>query len=227
VTTATLGTRRDLVQELHASTTRDYVARVVEHDKAACAEVALRFGAEYWDGDRKFGYGGYRYDGRWRPLAERLAEIYGLRAGSRVLDVGCGKGFLLYELMKAVPGLEIAGIDISSYAVEHAKEEVRGSLRVGDAAALPYEDGVFDLVVSLGVLHNLPAPRLWEALREIGRVARDDRAYVMVESYRTEREKANLLYWQLTCRSFYAVEDWEWVFGQAGYRGDYGFIFFT
>jgi len=222
-----LGRRFDLVQSLHAATQRDYVARVTADDKAACAEVASRYGADYWDGERRFGYGGYRYDGRWRPLAERLAEIYGLRAGASVLDVGCGNGYLLYELTQVVPGLVVAGLDVSEYAIGNAKDEVRPNLIRGTAAALPFGARSFDLVLSLGTLHNLAAADLWSALREIARVARDDRAYVMVESYRDEREKMNLLYWQLTCRSFYGVADWEFVFRQTGYRGDYGFIFFT
>jgi SAM-dependent methyltransferase len=220
------GERLDLVQSLHASTKRDYRARVLEHDKAESAEVAGRFGREYWDGERRYGYGGYRYDGRWRPLAEALATRYGLTAASRVLDVGCGKGFLLHEFTQVCPGISVAGVDISAYAVENAKESVRGNLVAGDAAQLPFGDAQFDLVVSLGTLHNLPVAKLWRSLEEIERVGRAAK-YVMVESYRDEREKANLLYWQLTCRSFYSVEDWEWVYRRAGYRGDYGFIFFT
>ena len=221
-----LGRRIDFTQHLHASTTRDYVARVVEYDKAECAAVAGQFGAEYWDGDRRYGYGGYSYDGRWLPVAQAIAEHYGLRAGQRVLDVGCGKGFLLYELTRAVPGLEVAGLDVSAYALEHAKEEVASALTLGNAARLPYADDSFDLVLSLGTLHNLGIGDLFSALGEIERVARSA-AYVMVESYRDEREKANLLYWQLTARSLHAVEDWEWIYREAGYSGDYGFIFFT
>jgi cyclopropane fatty-acyl-phospholipid synthase-like methyltransferase len=221
-----LGRRIDFTQTLHASTARDYVARVVEHDKAESAAVAQRYDVEYWDGERRYGYGGYRYDGRWLPVAEAMVQHYGLAAGNRVLDVGCGKGFLLYELTRAVPGVEVAGIDVSAYALAHAKEEVAPQLIAGSADALPYADAAFDLVISLGTLHNLGVAALFSALREIERVSRGA-AYVMVESYRNEREKANLLYWQLTCRSFYSVEDWEWIFREAGYRGDYGFIFFT
>lgn len=224
--TTTLGRRIDFTQSLHQRTARDYVARVNDGDKAACAQIAAKFGAEYWDGERRYGYGGYRYDGRWRSVAEKMAQTYGLRAGDRVLDVGCGKGYLLYELAQVVPGLEIAGIDVSAYALEHAKEEVRSSLRLGTAAELPYADKEFDLVVSLGTLHNLGIADLWSALREIERVRRRD-AYVMVESYRNEHEKVNLLNWQLTCKSFFSVEDWEWLFVQSAYGGDYGFIFFT
>jgi protein-L-isoaspartate(D-aspartate) O-methyltransferase len=220
------GERVDLVQSLHASTKRDYRARVLEYDKAECAEVAGRFDADYWDGDRRYGYGGYRYDGRWRPLAEALAARYALTSASRVLDVGCGKGYLLYELTRVVPGLTVRGIDVSRYAIDHAKDEIRPFVSVADAAALPFDEGSFDLVVSLGTLHNLAIAALWRALEEIERVGRDAK-YVMVESYRDEREKVNLLYWQLTCKSFFGVADWEWVYARAGYRGDYGFIFFT
>lgn len=220
-----LGERIDFVQALHSSTKRDYVARVTEFDKSQCAEVACKFDREYWDGERQYGYGGYRYDGRWRPIAERMAQHYGLKPGMRVLDVGCGKGFLLYEFTQAVPGISVAGIDVSSYAVENAKEEVRSGLQVGSASKLPFEDKSFDLVVTLATLHNLGLGDLWSAVSEIERVGRGGK-YIMVESYRNQREKANLLYWQLTCKSFYSTDDWEWLFRKAGYSGDYGFIFF-
>jgi ubiquinone/menaquinone biosynthesis C-methylase UbiE len=215
------------MQALHSSTKRDYVARVVEHDKAGSAEIAARFGADYWDGDRRYGYGGYKYDGRWRPLAQELAQRYGLKPGQRVLDVGCGKGFLLYELTQVVPGLDVAGIDISQYAIANAKEEVRSALAVGSAVALPFAERRFELVVSLGTLHNLAIAELWSALGELDRVSNNGRGYLMVESFRNEREKVNLLYWQLTCKSFYSVDDWIWIYQQVGYCGDYDFIFFT
>jgi len=225
VETNLLGERIDFTQTLHSSTKRDYVARVVQYDKAACAEVASRFGEDYWDGERQYGYGGYRYDGRWRPIAERMAKHYGLRPGMRILDVGSGKGFLLYEFTQVVPGIEVAGIDVSAYGIENAKPEIREALTLGDASTLPYEDKSFDLVLTLGALHNLPIGKLWSSISEIERVGRGGK-YIMVESYRNEREKANLLYWQLTCKSFYSTDDWEWLYRKIGYSGDYGFIFF-
>ena len=218
--------RIDFIQSLHASTRRNYVQRVVEHDKAECAEVACRFGRDYWDGDRRFGYGGYRYDGRWRPVAARIAAHYGLKAGDRLLDIGCGKGFLLYEFTQVVPGIEVAGIDVSEYGVANAKEEVRPFLQVGDCRSLPYPDGSFDAVISLGTFHNLPIEGVFQALSEMQRVGRGDQKYFMVESFRNEREKANLLYWQLTCLSFHSPESWAWIADSAGYKGDHGFIFF-
>jgi SAM-dependent methyltransferase len=218
--------RIDLVQSQHASVKRDYRQRVMDHDKAECAIVARRFEEDYWDGDRRYGYGGYRYDGRWRPLAETLAERYALKAGERLLDVGCGKAFLLYELSQVVPGLEVFGLDISQWGLSHARPEMQGALVRGDARALPFADESFDCVISLGTLHNLGIEHVGAALGEMQRVCPGPRKYFMVESWRNEAEKANLLYWQLTCMSFHTPEGWAFLADQAGYVGDHGFIFF-
>jgi SAM-dependent methyltransferase len=218
--------RVEFLQQMHRSVKRDYRQRVIDYDKAECALVAKQWGADYWDGDRQYGYGGYRYDGRWRPVAEAMAKHYALKPGQRVLDVGCGKAHLLYELTQAVPGLEVAGLDVSQYGIERAKEEVRPFLRLGKAQALPFPDHSFDFVLSLATLHNLPIHDLFAAVKEIERVGKGKAKYVMVESWRNDRERVNLLYWQLTCESFFDVAGWEWVYGQCGYRGDWDFIFF-
>jgi SAM-dependent methyltransferase len=215
----------EFMDEVHRSTKRDYLARVLAGNKAEFAALAKKFDVDYWDGSRNTGYGGYRYDGRWLGPAKRMASHYGLKAGDRVLDVGCGKGFLLYEFTQAVPGIEVAGLDISRYALLHAKEEVAASLREGSAVSLPFRDKSFDLVVSINTLHNLQLPELERALREIERVGRRHK-YVLMDSYRNEQEKVNLTYWQLTCECFLTPGEWEWVFGKAGYTGDYGCIFF-
>ncbi|PPR62491.1 MAG: Demethylrebeccamycin-D-glucose O-methyltransferase [Alphaproteobacteria bacterium MarineAlpha4_Bin2] len=216
----------DFVSRLHRRAERDYIGRVVEHDKAECAAIAKRYGADYWDGPRHLGYGGYKYDGRWRVVAEQMAEHYGLKPGMRILDVGCGKAFLLYEFTQVVPGIEVFGIDVSEYGIANAKEEVRPYLEVVSAQDLPFEDNSFDFVYSLATLHNLKLPDLNRAVQEIARVGKGGAAYIMVESYRNEREKVNLLYWQLTCESFYAPDEWAWVYTTNGYTGDYGFIYF-
>ena len=217
--------RLDLISSLHRATARNYLQRVTEHDKAECAEISKRFDREYFDGDRKYGYGGFRYDGRWRPLAEKLIAHYGLQPGHRVLDVGCAKGFLLHELKAALPGLEIAGLDVSSYAIEHAMNDVQPFVRVGDARTLPFPDRSFDLVLSINTLHNLYLPGLFQALRELERVGRGGK-FVVMDSYRNEREKMNLLYWQLTCECFFTPDEWAWIFQQAGYTGDHDFVCF-
>lgn len=215
----------DFISPLHKKTARNYLERVTAHDKAECAAVAKQFGPDYWDGDRKYGYGGFTYDGRWRVVAEAMAKHYGLKPGQRVLDVGCGKGFLLYELTQVVPGLEVCGIDVSHYALERAPESVRPFLAEGRAQELPFPDGHFDLVLSINTLHNLYLYDLKKALGEITRVGRGA-GYVVVESYRNEREKANLLYWQLTCESFFTPEEWQWLYREYGYSGDFSFIYF-
>lgn len=214
----------DFISPLHKSTKRDYLARVNEFSKAEAAKLARQFGKDYWDGDRKVGYGGMRYDGRWRAVAELLVKHYGLKPGSKVLDVGCGKAFLLYDLTQAMPGLEVRGLDISEYGIANAKEEMRPFLQVGHANSLPFPDKSFDLVISLNTLHNLQCFDLDRALREMERVGKNK--YLVVESYRNEEEKANLLYWQLTCESFYRPEAWAWWFKHTGYAGDHSFIYF-
>jgi SAM-dependent methyltransferase len=215
----------DFLSSVHKSTKRDYVARVTEFPKAEAAKLAKQWGKDYWDGDRRTGYGGYNYDGRWRKVADAMAAHYGIKPGDRILDVGCGKGFLLYDFTQAVPGVEVAGIDVSRYALDHANEEVKPFLREANAAKLPFADKSFDLVISINTLHNLYCYDLYDALKEIERVGRRHK-YVCVESWRTEDEKVNLLYWQFTCEMFCTPKEWEWWFHHAGYTGDHSFIYF-
>jgi ubiquinone/menaquinone biosynthesis C-methylase UbiE len=215
----------DFINRIHRSTQRDYLKRVTDHDKAECAEIACQFGEQYWDGPRHLGYGGYNYDGRWRVVAEDMARHYQLGPESRILDVGCGKGFLLYEFSQVVPQSQVAGIDISEYAIAHAKAEVQPCVQVADASRLPFPDKSFDLVYTINTLHNLYIHDLFAALREIERVSRG-KSHIVVEAYRNEREKMNLMYWQLTCHAFHTPAEWEWIFQQSGYTGDYSYIVF-
>lgn len=215
----------DFLTSVHKSTKRDYVARVLERPKAEVARIAKQFGRDYWDGDRSTGYGGYRYDGRWRKVAQDMCDHYGIKPGQRILDVGCGKGFLLYDFTQVVPGVEVVGIDISAYAIENAKEEIKSCVRVGNANKLDFPDQSFDLVISINTLHNLYCYDLYAALKEMQRVSRGNK-YLCVESYRTEEEKVNLMYWQFTCEMFCTPAEWEWWFKLTGYTGDYSFIYF-
>ena len=213
------------VTPLHQATSRAYIDRMVD-DKVHCMLKAKEYETDYWDGNRRYGYGGYKYiPGRWKPVAESLIEHFGLTGTSSVLDVGCGKGFLLFEMKQLLPDIKIAGFDISEHGLSQSREEIRDKLFHHKAQdSYPYENNSFDLVISLGCLHNLRVFELEDALKEINRVGRQ--GYVMVESYRSEQEQFNLQCWALTCESFFDVDEWIWLYDRFGYTGDYEFIFF-
>jgi protein-L-isoaspartate(D-aspartate) O-methyltransferase len=218
----------DFMSVLHKSTTRDYLGRVNDPDypKAKAAKLAKQWDYDYWDGDRRINYGGYRYiEGRWEKVARAMVEHYHLPERPRILDIGCGKGFLLFDFLKVLPDAEVYGLDISEYAIAHSKEEIRSQLTVGNATRLPWADNYFDLVISINTFHNLHNYDLDVALGEMERVGKTHK-YLCVESYRTEEEKTNLLYWQVTCEAFCTPKEWEWWFQQTGYTGDYSFIYF-
>ena len=218
----------DFLSSIHKSTSRDYLARVndSEYPKHIAADISKKWGYDYWDGDRRICYGGYKYiPGRWKPVAQALINHYDIRDGDSVLDVGCGKGYLLYEMKLLLPELNIKGIDISDYAVSNCKEEIKDYIEIGNANDLPFADNSYDLVFTLNTFHNLYNYDLEKALIEFERVGKHNK-YICVESYRNEKEKANLLYWQVTCESFCSPEEWEWWFKNTGYKGDHSFICF-
>ena len=210
---------------LHKATKRAYIDRMVD-DKVSCMIKAKEYEFDYWDGNRRFGYGGYKYmPGRWKVVAETLIKNYGLTNSSSVLDVGCGKGFLLYEMKLLLPDLRVVGFDTSKHGIANAKEEISKNLFIHRAQEkYPFKDGEFDLVISLGCLHNLRIFELETALKEIERVGNN--GYIMLESYRTEQELFNLECWALTCESFFDPEEWKWIYSHFGYSGDYEFIYF-
>jgi len=214
----------DFISKIHKKTKRNYLERMTE-EKPEIIEISKKYDFEYWDGDRKYGYGGFYYDGRWRVVAEDMANHYGLKPGDSILDIGCGKGFLLYEFTQVVPGINVSGIDISKYGIEHAKEEVKPFLRVGLAQDLPYPDKSFDLVTSINTIHNTFIYDVKKQIQEIERVGKKHK-YIATESYRNEREKFNLMCWVLTGECFFEVKEWEWLYNEFGYTGDYSFIFF-
>jgi len=214
----------NLVNQLHRRTARDYIGRMCD-DKVQCSDVARRFDQDYWDGDRRYGYGGYKYDGRWSVVAKQLVEQYQLKDGARILDVGCGRGFLLYEFTKLLPNCRITGFDVSEYALATAKDEVKPHLFLHDARdPFPFPNHEFDLVISLNALHNLPPQDVVNALKEIERVGTNK--YLVVESFKDSEELFNLQCWALTCETFFRPETWQWLYGLAGYTGDFEYIYF-
>lgn len=219
-----MGRLLNVVNQLHRRTARAYLERMADA-KVYCSDVARRFDRDYWDGDRRYGYGGYKYDGRWSVVARELVKTYSLPANARILDVGCGRGFLLHEFQRLLPNCTVAGFDVSDYGLETAKDEVRPFLSKHDARdPFPHADLSFDLVISINALHNLPPQDVVKALREMQRVARNQ--YLVVESFRTTEELFNLQCWALTCETFFRPDSWTWLFDLAGYTGDYEFIYF-
>lgn len=213
-----------IFNKLHKKTSRDYISRMID-DKVTCMKKAKEYEFEYWDGDRRFGYGGYKYDGRWKEIALDLIKEYNLTNNSKVLDVGCGKAFLLYELTLLLPGIEIEGFDISKHGINNALDKVKNKLYIHKAQdKYKYDDNYFDLVISLGTLHNLKINELKVSLQEIERVGKNK--FIMMEGYRNEQELFNLQCWALTCESFFKPEEWTWLFEEFNYTGDYEFIYF-
>lgn len=182
--------------------------------------IAREYGQQYFDGPREMGYGGYRYDGRWVPIAEDMVKHFGLKAGDRVLDVGCAKGFLVKDLMKVCPGLEVYGLDISEYAMMHCEPEVVGRLHLGSADRLPFPDNSFQAVISLNTIHNFTRPDAIRAVREIERLA-PGRGFIQVDSYRTPEQRELFLSWVLTAKFHDYPDQWIQLFKEAGYTGDW------
>ncbi len=220
-----MGKLVNFVTPLHKATKRKYIDRMLD-DKVNCMIKAKEYEFDYWDGNRRYGYGGYRYiPGRWKIVAEQLIKHYNLGNGSSLLDIGCGKGHLLYELKLLLPEIKIKGFDISNHGINNSKEEIKKYIFKHKAQdPYPFQDNEFDLAISLGCFHNLRVFELQNAIKEMERVGKQ--GYIMLESYRNEQELFNVQCWALTCESFFDTEEWIWIYKHFGYTGDFEFIFF-
>jgi len=208
--------------------------------------IARKYDGEFFDGDRVNGYGGYYYDGRWRAVVKKLQELYKINSESSVLDIGCAKGFLLYDLQDIIPGIKVAGIDISKYAInkamdkfgeymvkqgqtgdlkfieDNARKKVLPHIIMGSADRLPYPDNSFDVVLNLNTIHNLPLDQCKEAIREMIRVCKNDKNMIIqVDAYRDKIEKEKMEGWALTADTTMYAHEWLEFFKGAGYNGDY------
>lgn len=192
-------------------------AEKTEEDRA----IARKFEFDYFDGDRKHGYGGFSYQPRfWQPVIPDFQKHFGLTKDSSVLDVGCGKGFMLHDLRELIPGITVRGVDISEYAIEHTMEDVKPFVSVANATKLPFQDNSYDVVISINTVHNLPLEECKQALREIERVSKKH-SFITVDAYHTEEEKERMDKWNLTALTYMSVSEWEQLFEEVGYTGDY------
>ncbi len=180
--------------------------------------ISREYGEMYFDGPREYGYGGYRYDGRWQPVAKDIITHFGLKPGDRVLDVGCAKGFLVKDLV--AEGIDAYGIDISKYALMHCEPEVVGRLQIGSCDDLPFPDNNFDAVLAINTIHNLDRDGCIRAVKEIERLA-PGKGFIQVDSYLTPEQKEIFESWVLTARFHDYPDGWLKVFEEAGYTGDW------
>ena len=205
---------------LYPRTKRDFKQRATEKTSEDRA-IARQFGREFFDGDRRNGYGGFSYDPRfWTPVVPDFKRHFSLKSGDLILDVGCAKGFMLHDFHELIPGLEVKGIDVSGYAIEHALDSMKPYVSVGDARALPFPDDSFDVAISVTTIHNFNREDCIVALQEMERVSRRG-AFVTVDAYRTEEERTAMDAWNLTALTVLHVDEWKELFSEAGYSGDY------
>lgn len=216
----------NLMTQNHLITKRNYISRMV-NSKVNCMIEAKKYGKNYWDGPRKFGYGGYKYiKGRWTKVAKKIIKKFKLNNKSKILDVGCGKAFILYEIKKILPNIKVVGFDISRHGIKNAPRDIRKNLFIHKAQTkYPFKNRYFDLAFTTGCFHNLEIDDLKFAIKEIQRVSKQ--TYIMVESYRNELELFNLQCWALTCQSFFSKKEWIWIFKEFKYTRYFEFIYFT
>ncbi len=214
-----MGREIDLLAK-YPKSKRDLTSRL-ETKSEESRKLAREFGKDYFDGDRSHGYGGFTYQSRfWQPVIPDIIKTHGLSKGSRVLDIGCAKGFFIYDLTNAIPGIDACGIDISEYAINNSLESVRNKLQVGDARDLPFEDNSFDFVISVNTIHNLNRTDCSIALQEIERVSRGN-SFITVDAYRNAQEQERMEAWNLTALTMMSVEEWKEFFAKTGYTGDF------
>ena len=183
--------------------------------------IARKFGKEFFDGDRNHGYGGFTYNPEfWQPVIPDFIKYWGLNSKSSILDVGCAKGFMLYDLSKFIPGIDIRGMDVSDYAISNSIPEIRKFIQVADAKKIPFSDTSFDVVIAINTIHNLERAECAKALREITRVSKKY-SFVTVDAYRNNDERKKMYAWNLTAKTIMSVDDWKLFFKEVGYNGDY------
>lgn len=219
------GEEKFYVNFRHKKSKRNYLKRMVD-DKIFCMKIAKKYGKDYWDGDRRFGYGGYKYIENYHVyLAKKLIVDYKLDANSKILDIGCGKGYLIYEISKLLKSNNVFGCDISKYAITNSKKEIKKNIFHHDARKkFKFKDEEFDLVFTNTTLHNFKLPEIHNTLKEIERIGKSK--YLCVESFRNEREQFGVQCWALTAETLVHKSSWKWLFDISGYTGDFEFIYF-
>lgn len=214
-----IGKEIDLLE--HYPKSKRDLSKRLDNKTEEAREIARRFGKEFFDGERQYGYGGFAYNSRfWTPVIPSFDRHWNLSNITSLLDVGCAKGFMLHDIKTAFPNVRVEGVDISQYAISNCIKTMRDNLRVADAVSLPFEDNAFDVVVSINTIHNLDDEKCRIAIREIERVSRKY-SFITVDAYRSEAEKERMMAWNLTAKTIKSVQDWKTTFKEEGYSGDF------
>ena len=184
-------------------------------------KIAREFSKEFFDGDRKFGYGGLTYNPKyWANVVKDFVEYYKIKPDAKILDVGCAKGYMVYDFKRQYPGLEMHGVDISEYAIKNCHPEVKDNLQVGEAESLKFEDNYFDLVISINTVHNLELKDCVNSIKEISRVSKGN-SFITVDAYNSDEEKERMFKWNLTAKTIMSTNDWKDTFKKIGYNGNF------
>jgi|TARA_B110000261_G_C12971245_1_gene312579 ubiquinone/menaquinone biosynthesis C-methylase UbiE len=184
-------------------------------------KIARTFGKNFFDGERKYGYGGLKYNQKyWKNVTKDFIKYYKLNNKSSILDIGCAKGYMLYDFKKALPKLKVTGIDISKYAIKNSKKEIKNFLKVGDAKKLKFKDNSFDLVIAINTIHNLNKKECGKAIQEIARVSKKN-SYIVLDAYGSDAQKKKMLAWNLTGKTIMHKKDWKLFMKKNNYKGDY------
>ena len=214
-----MGVEVDLLKN-YPKPQRDTSKRASEKNEEI-RKIARKFDFEFFDSDRKYGYGGFKYNERfWGPVIPTFKKYWNLKSSSSILDIGCAKGFMIYDFTKQIPGIDIRGIDISEYAITNCKNEVKNNVSVGNAKSLAFKDNSFDYAISINTIHNLDLNECKQALREIERVSKIS-SFITVDAFNTKEEEKRMYEWNLTAKTIMSVRDWKKIFEEVGYTGDY------
>lgn len=182
----------------------------------------IAYGRHYWDDEQYgVGYGGYRYDGRYAGCVDRMIAHYGLPIGSSVLEIGCAKGFILFEFFKR--GMKVAGIDLSAYAVENAVPEVKPFIVNGSCERLPWPADSFDFVYSKETLPHLSEAQLVPAVAEAKRVCKNDNIFFEVQVGNDEEAQQLFKAWDETHQTAKSADWWRRFFSEQEFRGQANF----
>ena len=181
---------------------------------------AWELGNKYYDGNRLDGYGGFKYDGRWLKLLPKLIKRYKLTSKSKVLDLGCKKGFLLKDLNILLPGIKSYGIENHSYALNKAVK-CKSKLIRSEYTKLPFKNKSLDFVIAFNSLYMQNLGDVIKSLKEIERVSK--KSYIVLASGENDEERNKFYKWTLIGTSILLKNEWKTLFKKIKFKGDYYF----